>query len=121
MSITDQLIQLESSLLTPMVRASYDDLNRLIADDFVEVGASGRRFGKPDVLSRLPAERGIEVKSLNMNAKMLSPTVGLVTFDTERRMDGETRRAHRVSIWTLNIDQWQMIYHQGTVAVDLTE
>jgi hypothetical protein len=120
MPITDCLLQLEASLLTQEVRASYDELNRLIADDFVEVGASGRRFGKADVLMRLPTERGTPASALNMSVRMLAPTVGMVTFDTVRLVGGESRFVHRASIWTLNGDRWQMTYHQGTIAANTT-
>ena len=120
MHVTDYLLQLEASLLSPAVRANYDELNRLIADDFIEVGASGRRFGKADVLFRLPTEHGASVNALNMNVRMLAATVGMVTFHTTRLVRGESRFVHRVSIWTLNGNHWQMTYHQGTIAADTT-
>jgi hypothetical protein len=46
MHVTDYLLQLEASLLSSAVRADYDELNRLIANDFIEVGASGRALEK---------------------------------------------------------------------------
>ena len=120
MRVTDYLLQLEASLLSPAVRANYDELNRLIADDFIEVGASGRRFGKADALFRLPTEHVASVNALNMNVRMLAATVGMVTFDTTRLVRGESRFVHRASIWTLNGNHWQMTYHQGTIAADTT-
>lgn len=48
------VMQLERDLLEPDVRSDARRLDALIADDFLEVGAAGRAFGKSEVLIRLP-------------------------------------------------------------------
>ena len=47
---------LELKLLTPSTRRDVNVLNRLLADDFIEFGASGNIYTKQDVLCSLPAE-----------------------------------------------------------------
>ena len=117
--MTDQrsvLEQLELALLDPANRADASLLDKLIADDFIEVAASGRTFGKGEVLTRLPSESGVSFQADNLVAALLSPTVALVTYSATRTADGSGARSKRCSIWRLDQDQWRMVYHQGTVA-----
>ena len=43
-----KLIELEEHLFKAETRASYCELDELIADEFTEIGGSGVRFGKND-------------------------------------------------------------------------
>lgn len=110
------LEELELALLDPAGRADASLLDRLISNDFVEVGASGRTFGKGDVLARLPLERGVSFHAEHISVNLISPTVGLVTYTAQRIADGSTVCSKRCSIWRLDQENWQVIYHQGTVA-----
>ena len=110
------LEQLELGLLDPARRADSALLDRLIADDFTEVGASGRTFAKDEVLARLPGETGVAFQAEHMQVKLLSSTVGIVTYTATRTADGASAKSKRCSVWRLNQGEWQMIYHQGTVA-----
>lgn len=113
-SIEAIAIRLERELLDPAVRADSRRLDALIADDFAEVGASDRIFGKPEVLARLPVEHGVAFTVEDMAARTLAPGVVLVTYTAVRSHDGHHARSHRSSIWVRNAGGWQMRYHQGT-------
>lgn len=108
------VMRLELELLEPAIRADFKRLDALLADDFLEVGASGRSFGKADVLSRLPTESGITFTATDMQAHLLSPTVVLVTYLATRSHAGEAAQSRRSSVWVHNSCGWQMRYHQGT-------
>lgn len=117
--MTDQrnlLENLELNLLDPAGRSDASLLDSLIAEDFIEVAASGRTFGKEEVLTRLPTETGVSFRAENLKVCLLSPTVGLVTYSATRTADGSVARSKRCSIWRLHQDQWRMVYHQGTLA-----
>ncbi|WP_440223633.1 DUF4440 domain-containing protein [Dokdonella sp. MW10] len=113
-STTDTLLQLERDLLDPVVRADAARLDALVADDFLEVGASGRSFGKDEVMTRLPVEQDVAFTAEAMQAHVLAEGVVLVTYVAERRSGGETVRSLRSSIWIRTARGWQMRYHQGT-------
>lgn len=113
-SIETTLIRLERALLDPEVRSNSQRLNTLLAEDFIEVGATGRAFGKADVLSRLPNESGITFTATEIQAYLLSPTVALLTYLATRSHAGETTHSRRSSVWVLSSHGWQMRYHQGT-------
>jgi hypothetical protein len=110
------LEQLELALLDPAGRSDSALLAKLIADDFIEVGTSGRTFGKDEVLARLPTETGVSFQAEHMHVSLLSSTVGLVTYAATRTAEDATARSKRCSVWRVNQGQWQMVYHQGTGA-----
>lgn len=108
------LKQLELALLDPAGRSDAILLDRLIADDFIEVAASGRAFGKDEVLARLPSETGILFRAENLTVCLIAPTVGLVTYSVTRTASDSVAVSRRCSIWRLDQNQWRMVYHQGT-------
>ncbi len=110
-----RLEELELALLDPARRSDARLLDMVIADDFVEVAASGRSFGKDEVLARLPTENGVSFRAEDLTVKLLSATVGLITYTATRSADGVVAKSRRCSLWRLSDDQWQMVYHQGTV------
>jgi len=54
--IETQIRRLEENLLSRETRSSPAALARLIADDFIEFGASGRIFDKAHIIAALPAD-----------------------------------------------------------------
>lgn len=107
-------MQLELELLQPTCRSNPQRLDELLSADFVEVGATGRSFGKAAVLSRLPRESGITFEATDMQALSLGQGAVLVTYQGRRSHLGETAHSRRCSIWIMGSNGWQMRYHQGT-------
>lgn len=108
---------LETELLKPEVRASVEQLNDLIADDFIEFTASGEVHDKATILKVLPTRAGKEqfiVK--NFSARELADDVVLVTYEVDKEFEGVHTRSLRSSIWMKNkSDKWQGYFHQGTL------
>jgi len=111
-----QLIKLEQALLQPQVRGSAAQLTELIAKDFIEVGASGARFGFSDVLTRLPQESPPQFSNSNFELRMLSDSIAQLCYQaTITDVSGEVKHSRRTSIWrNESANTWKMIYHQGT-------
>jgi hypothetical protein len=112
--------ELETSLLRPEVRASRDALSKLLANDFVEFGSSGRIYDRDQVIDGLVQESSappVERKTHDFSVHRLSEVVVLVTYRVSRRMPGGGEfQTLRSSVWQLRGDQWQMVFHQGTPA-----
>src|SRR5690606_3068723 len=108
------LEELELTLLRPAGRSDKAVLAKLISDEFTEVGASGATFGKHDVLAALPTEADVTFHVAHLQVKLLSSTVGLVTYVVTKRSGAQSVASKRCSIWQLTQDQWQLVYHQGT-------
>ena len=117
MSLEERILALERKLLDPDVRASSQELDRLIADDFVEFGSSGRIWNKRDVLSALPTESGVHFTISNFAIRELGPGLVLATYRVIRSTkEAEHRASLRSSIWRFENERWQMTFHQGTPA-----
>lgn len=116
----DLFRRLEEELLELSVRGSPEAASRLLADDFVEFGRSGRIYGKQDVIGSLASEgagtTGVPAAS-DFDLKSLADDVVLLTYRSLRRgMDGEEQHSLRSSIWKFSDGRWQMVFHQGTPA-----
>jgi hypothetical protein len=112
------LRSLEEELLQPDVRKSADRVGRLLADDFIEFGSSGRVYNKARIIEALQHETSdptTRVRLTNFAARQLAPGVVLVTYRTFLSgPDAPSRSNLRSSIWKLIKGQWQMAFHQGT-------
>jgi hypothetical protein len=109
----DTVIQLEKSLLEPILRSDLSILQKLLHDEFVEFGQSGKIYNKQDIIDTLPNEesRILEVESTSITTRKLSDNCILLTYNLIS--DGKLH-SRRSSIWIKNLDKWQLIFHQGT-------
>ena len=116
MDLLATIIELELSLLSPEVRQSRAQLERLIADNFLEFGASGIRYGKAQRLVQLPVQQVATYRSQDFELRLLAPDVTqLIYRATIEQPDQSTiLYSHRCSIWRCNNGSWQMEFHQGT-------
>lgn len=109
------LIGLEEHLFRPEVRRSAKELSKLIADDFIEIGTAGHRFGKSSILARLPYEASPQILASHFELRQLSDNcVQLLYKSKMTKMGQPTIYSLRCSIWRFENEQWQMVYHQGT-------
>lgn len=115
--IKQQLIELEQLLVQPATRLSADLLNRYLADDFYEIGASGRCFGKADVLDRLPTETPPVITQQDFNCRVLADGLAQLTYRATIQREGDddaVAYSIRSSIYHFDGKKWQMVFHQGT-------
>ena len=59
-NLSDLIKNLETELLQPEVRKSKERLNELLADDFYEIGESGKQYNKQDILNDLPNQSEVK-------------------------------------------------------------
>jgi len=108
-----ELQLLEERLLDPATRASTRVLDELIDDDFVEFGASGRVWSKPDVLAELPGQRALGAFTIaDFHALALGDGFVLATYRLTLGGKGET--SLRSSLWRRDGAGWRLRFHQGT-------
>jgi len=109
------VIELELRLLQPGVRTEQAAVEALLHPDFSEFGASGRRWGRTEMLAALAAEQpaGDEpvVTATEMTGTRLADGVIHLTYLSQRA----GRRAWRSSIWLRTPDGWRVYFHQGTL------
>lgn len=92
------------------------DFEAMTADDFWEVGASGRCYSRTEVLDvlgeRFSAPQAEVWKTSDFRCRKLAPDVYLLTYNL---MQNEERRTRRATVWHRTPDGWKIVYHQGTV------
>jgi hypothetical protein len=110
-SLTNQLRRLEERLARREVE-SRDELADLLAEGFLEHGASGRVYSRADALDSYELGHPTDVELFDFGLSMLGPDAALATYGS-READG--RRAHRASVWVREEGRWRMLFHQGTV------
>lgn len=111
-TLSEEIIYLEKRLLDPRVRKSVEELDKLLADEFIEYCTSGDVCNKQEVLDGLPDNEEVEVIARNFIARTLAQDVVLLNFETFNTSTGVTSR--RSSIWKLIDGTWQLFFHQGT-------
>lgn len=105
----------ERALLDPAVRVS--GAQALLHPDFTEVGSSGRRWGRAEILAAMAGDlslTGQEVVTSEWAGARLAPDVVHLTY----RSAVAGRVARRSSVWRRTGQGWQLWFHQGTPLPD---
>lgn len=106
------VVDAELALLSSGVRIDADRVRALLAPDFAEIGASGRRWLLDDTvieLSNEPGRPAPETSEWLFNE--LSPGIVLVNY----RILALGRESRRSSIWQLSSAGPVLRFHQGTI------
>ncbi len=103
---------LEERLLDQDIRRRADQVAALLADDFVEIGASGRRFDKAAIIRDLASEGDWPEKLAItcFEARSLGDALALVLYRIDQT------NTLRSSIWRKTESGWRIVFHQGTKA-----
>lgn len=111
MKLQDRIQQLEEMLLNLEVRASREQLDELLADDFFEIGSSGYIFNKVDCI-----QDGVVLTEMTLHhleVRELADDLVLTTYFIVDKT--RNRNTWRSSIWKKKDGVWQMYFHQGTI------
>jgi len=107
-----EVIALELRLLDPVVRASREDVQALLAADFYEFGRSGTVWDRASIIDLVAgADAGdVPVTVEDVRARWVAPGVALVTYRTRNRSRGTLRS----SLWRAGEHGWKVVFHQRT-------
>ena len=116
-AVRDELAAREPIFHHPELGTSVEALGRHAAAEFEEVGASGRRYSREFVLATVHDRFARDLPDAPWEADdfrcvALGPRTYLLTYDL-RQGDRLTRRA---TVWRRTADDWEVVYHQGTLA-----
>ena len=107
------VVAAETALLSSEVRRDPARVSALLADDFVEIGRSGRRFTAADIVAALTDEpERPEPRTSEWRFTEVAEGLVLVTYVIE----GERGRSRHSSLW--RTDGPRLVFHQGTVVAD---
>ncbi len=94
----------------------------LLADDFYEIGCSGRLYDRTETLRHLSQEAHHKCAIRDFQVRFLGPGVALTVYLVESAEDEPVAApSWRSSLWRCQHDRWQVHFHQGTRAAMQTE
>ena len=116
MNVEKIILELEERLNNPEARKSVEELDELIADDFFEIGSSGKKYFKKDVMNflKLESEHKIlieEYKITELTEELILANYLAVKLNAETN---EKKFSLRSSIWRSFNGKWKIVFHQGT-------
>ncbi len=92
------------------------DFEDMMAEDFWEIGASGRRYSREFVLDELERRYAGDYDDVwetsDFGCRRLSEDLYLLTYTL---LQNGVRRTRRSTIWRQTAGGWKIVLHQGTV------
>jgi ribonuclease HI len=112
MTLQARLQQVELDLLQGPARHDERHLAAVLHDDFVEIGRSGRKWSKADVIDALLEEAGsADLVVDEWESTRLSSSLTLLTY----RLGGDAEpQSRHSSLWDTSGPQPVLRFHQGT-------
>ena len=117
--LLETLRALEESLHQGETRRDPVRLEALLHPEFEEIGRSGRRFSRREILAELaPTDPFPAVVSSDYALTALGDDVALLTYRSAHVGDAGRLYRHslRSSIWVRTSGRWRVRFHQGTPA-----
>ena len=110
-SLEEQFLILEKALM--LYRKA--DFEKLLSDDYIEFGSSGRKYDKATQLNSLTdndALKNIPFIISDFKVNQIASNIVHTTYCTQSIETN--KKSLRSSIWQFNKCGWQMYFHQGT-------
>lgn len=110
--LQEHLHSLEERLLHPDRETSRGQLASLLAPEFKEFCTSGRIFNFGQLVNALNSSSARSATMSHFYVTALGENAALATY----HVTTANSNSHHSSIWVKRGDQWQMLFHQGTIA-----
>ena len=112
--VLDELRRLEPIFHRPESSAGPADGERITDVGFWEIGASGQRYSRDDVLYVLRQRKANPPKDAweadDFACHPLAPNLYLLSY----RLRQDERITRRTTLWRRTVEGWKAVYHQGT-------
>jgi hypothetical protein len=114
--VLDELASREPIFHRPEHGVTRRDFEPMIAADFWEVGASGRRYSREHALhvleQRSKEQRDDVWETSEFRCQQLADNLYLLTYTL---LQDRIRLTRRSTIWRRTEGGWQVVFHQGTI------
>jgi len=117
--VFEQLRELEPIFHRAAFGTSVEDFERRMAPDYWEVGASGKRYSRDFIVKGLEQHPPVDAEAAgwersDFGLRRLGPDTYLLTYT----LDQKGRLTRRATIWQHVGEEWQIVFHQGTIAAE---
>jgi hypothetical protein len=113
-----ELLAREPIFHKPEFGTRLEDYLAMTADDYWEVGASGRIYDRDGVVRGLVARGKVPGDEdwivSDVRVRRLSHDTYAITY----QLDQAGRMTRRLTLWRKDPDGWKILYHQGTLIQD---
>lgn len=106
-----ELRRREETLWTRQTRFDRAYMERVLSEEFIEFGRSGRRYSRAECLA-FP-DQTLDATLRDVDVCEIAPSVALVTYRSEVR-NAEVQVSYRSSVWVKTDAGWVLHFHQGT-------
>jgi hypothetical protein len=114
MSLEPQLRELEIKVMTAAGERRAEDLREYVAEDFYEVGASGRTYTKAEVLAALERAPLRRFMLADFRIVASGKDWALVSYRASESAENSSTTSWRSTLWVERAGKWQIVFHQGT-------
>jgi hypothetical protein len=115
LAICEELQQREPIFHVPKFGTTRPKYEQMMAPDYWEVGASGRRYSREFILeilqTRAPDPAEASWTKSDFHCREVAPDNYLVTYTL---LQG-SRVSRRSTLWRKTSEGWKILYHQGTL------
>lgn len=103
----------------PAFARTVEEFAALMADDYWEVGASGKVYDRAFILAHLAASPPVDAEAEDWRVSDFGVrSVGKDTFLATYQLAQGPRLSRRATLWQHAEGEWKILYHQGTLIGD---
>lgn len=113
----NEIILANERKLQQFNKLDRNQVDELLADDFVEFGSSGQIYDKALILKHINQLQPPRVKTTEFKTQEIAPNTVLATYRADK-LDGNNNvqeASRRSSIWQEQDGKWRLVFHQGTL------
>jgi hypothetical protein len=118
--VHDELLAREPIFHKPEFGTRAEDYLDMTADDYWEVGASGRVYERAGVVGALVARGRVPGDENWIVSDTRVRRLARDTYAFTYQLDQAGRLTRRITLWRGGPNGWKILYHQGTVIQDPT-
>ena len=110
--MNNKILELEKSLFKYEFMSDITYLNEIIDEKYIEVGKSGKKFNKKNVINDLSSfEEDRKITIYNFTCDKIEENIYLIHYITKSNNDN----IFRTSIWKKEYDKIKIIFHQASL------
>ena len=114
-----QILALEQALHKNETRQDKAKLDELLHPEFMEIGRSGKRYSRQDILKEFATEKSLpEIEVSAAELYELRPGLVQLHYISNHKTDHAHRFTYRSSLWEFCDQRWLIRFHQGTAISD---
>ena len=116
--VQGELLAREPIFHRPELGTTREDYLAQTAEDYWEVGASGRVYDRAGVIEGLVERGKVPGDEQWLVSDPALRRLADNTYALTYRLDQAGRLTRRLTLWRRDPDGWKILYHQGTVIQD---